>query len=79
MASSKPVAISFIHMQVEERFTTKAGLSWNRAMDEIRIDRLLARHGRDTLCVIIRDWPANKRYKDSLTLVASLEYLVCVI
>ena len=48
-------------------------------MDEIRINRLLARHGRDTLCVIIRDWPGNKRYKDRPTLVANLEYLVCVI
>ena len=48
-------------------------------MDEIRINRLLARHGRDTLCVVIRDSPGDKRYKDRPTVVAGLEYLVCMI
>ena len=48
-------------------------------MDEVRIERLMARHGKDALRVLIRDWPATEKYKDKLELVASLEYLVCVI
>lgn len=46
-------------------------------MDEVRIERLMTKHGRDTLCVIIRDWPTTEKYKDKPELVASLEYLVC--
>ena len=45
-------------------------------MDEVRIQRLLAKHGKDTLLVIIRDWPASEKYNDKPELVASLEYLV---
>lgn len=47
-------------------------------MDEVRIDRLMERHGKDTLLVIIRDWPASEKYKDKPELVTSLEYLVCI-
>ena len=48
-------------------------------MDEVRTDRLSAKHGKDTLLVIIRDWPADEKYKDKPELVASLEYLVCIL
>ena len=54
-------------------------MSWNRAMDEVRIERLMERHGRDTLCVIIKDWSASENYKEKPVLAASLEYLVCKI
>lgn len=47
-------------------------------MDEVRTDRLMAKYGRDTLCVIIRHWPADEKYKDKPELVASLEHLVCI-
>ena len=47
-------------------------------MDEVRIDRLITKHGRDTILVIIRDWPASKKYKEKPELVASLEYLVSI-
>ena len=45
-------------------------------MDKVRIERLMSKHGKDTLLVIIRDWPAKTKYKDKPELVASLEYLV---
>ncbi|XP_029198029.2 transient receptor potential cation channel subfamily V member 6-like isoform X2 [Acropora millepora] len=45
-------------------------------MDEVRTDRLITKHGRDTILVIIRDWPASKKYKEKPELVASLEYLI---
>ena len=62
--------------KVEEKFNTYAGISWNKAMDKVRIERLMTKHGKDTLLVIIRDWPAKTKYKDKPELVASLEYLV---
>ena len=64
--------------KVQEKFNTKE-ITWNRAMDEVRTDRLIAKHGKDMLLVIIRDWPASEKYKDKPELVASLEYLVCVV
>ena len=45
-------------------------------MDEVRTERLMARHGKDTLCVLIRDWPVSEKYKNEPELVACLEYLV---
>ena len=63
-------------MKVEEKFSSREGMSWNRAMDEVRTERLMAKYGRDTLRVIIRDWPASEKYKDKPELVLSLEYLV---
>ena len=48
-------------------------------MDEVRTERLMAKHGKDTLCVIIRDWPTSENYKQRPELVASLEYLVGII
>ena len=65
--------------KVEEKFNSGRGTSWNRAMDEVRTERLMAKHGKDTLLVIIRDWPASEKYKNKLELVASLEYLVWMI
>lgn len=64
---------------MEEKFSSAKEISWNRAMDEIRAERLLEKHGRDTLLVIIRDWPANEKYKDKHEMVASLEYLVSLV
>ncbi len=46
-------------------------------MDEVRTERLIAKYGKDSLLVIIRDWPVSEKYKDKPDLVASLEYLVC--
>ena len=54
----------------------KDQLSENRAVDEVRIERLKQTHGKDTLLVILRDWPKNEKYKNRPDLMASLEYLV---
>lgn len=48
-------------------------------MDEIRTDRLLAKHGKDTILVLIRDWPNSEKYKGKPELVVSLEYLVSML
>ena len=66
------------HIKVQEKFSSSA-ISWNRAMDEVRTDRLMVKYGKDSLLVIIRDWPVSKKYKDKPEMVASLEYLVCLV
>ncbi|KAK2556747.1 Transient receptor potential cation channel subfamily V member 5 [Acropora cervicornis] len=67
---------SSFHLKVEGKVNSCLGMSWNRAMDEVRIERLMAKYGRDILLIIIRDWPACEKYKDKPELVASLEYLI---
>ncbi|CAH3129417.1 unnamed protein product [Pocillopora meandrina] len=62
-------------VKVQEKFNA-GDVSWNRAMDEVRTDRLIAVHGRNTLLVIIRDWPISEKYRDKPELIASLEYLI---
>lgn len=53
-----------------------ADMSWNRAMDEVRADRLTEKHGKNVLLVIIHQWPQMKKYKDKPELIPSLEYLI---
>lgn len=48
-------------------------------MDEVRTDRLMGKYGKDCLLVLIRDWPASEKYKDKPEMVASLEFLVCLV
>ena len=48
-------------------------------MDEVRTDRLLAKHGKDTILILIRDWPNSEKYKGKPELVVSLEYLVSML
>jgi len=48
-------------------------------MDEVRTDRLMTKYGKDSLLVIIRDWPVSGKYKDKPEMVASLEYLVSLL
>ncbi|KAL9951799.1 hypothetical protein ACROYT_G044528 [Oculina patagonica] len=62
-------------LKVQEKFSSNE-ISWNRAMDEVRTERLIAKYGKDSLLVIIRDWPVSEKYKDKPDLVASLEYLI---
>ena len=74
----KIVLIGLATFKVQEKFSSSE-ISWNRAMDEVRTDRLMAKYGKDSLLVIIRDWPASEKYKDKPEMVASLEYLVCLV
>ncbi|XP_067038362.1 transient receptor potential cation channel subfamily V member 1-like [Acropora muricata] len=63
-------------LKVEEKFTMRPEISWNRAMDEVRIERLMSKHGMNTLVIIICVWPASENYEGKPELVASLEYLI---
>ena len=64
-----------INFQVQNKVKI-ADMSWNRAMDEVRADQLIEKHGKNSLLVIIHEWPRKKQYKDKPELVPSLEYLV---
>ena len=48
-------------------------------MDEVRTDRLLEKHGKDTILILIHDWPNSEKYKGKPELVVSLEYLVSML
>ena len=63
------------NFQVQDKVKS-ADMSWNRAMDEVRADQLTEKHGRNSLVVIIREWPRKKKYKDKPEQIPSLEYLV---
>ena len=49
-------------------------------MDEIRAERLIAKHGStcDALLAIVYKWPKAKKYQKNPELIPSLEYLVRV-
>ena len=64
-----------INFQVQKKVKA-TDMSWNRAMDEVRADRLTEKHGKNSLLVIIHEWPQAKKYKDKPELIPSLEYLV---
>lgn len=64
-----------LNFQVQKKVKA-ADMSWNRAMDEVRADRLTEKHGKNVLLVIIHQWPQTKKYKDKPELIPSLEYLV---
>lgn len=64
-----------LQYQVQNR--VKSGeMSWNRAMDEVRADQLIKKYGKNTLLVIIHEWPQKRKYKEKPELIPSLEYLV---
>ena len=51
-------------------------VSWNRAMDEVRAENLIKKHGDNALLVIIDKWPKMKKYQEKPELIPSLEYLI---
>ena len=60
-------------------------MSWNRAMDEVRVERLIQKYkGNDVLAsedpalVMLKKWPALKQYQDNSDRLLGLEQLVCI-
>jgi len=61
-------------------------MSWNRAMDEVRVERLIQKYkdngelvSEDPALVMLKTWPASKRYQDNSDRLPGLEKLVCVV
>ncbi|PFX14913.1 hypothetical protein AWC38_SpisGene20897 [Stylophora pistillata] len=68
-------------MMVHEK--QSKGLPWNRAMDEVRVERLIQNYkvngelnGEDPALVMLKHWPASKQYKDKPDKLPGLEKLV---
>ncbi|XP_028417809.1 uncharacterized protein LOC114542467 [Dendronephthya gigantea] len=72
---------------VEVEKKVKKGISWNKAMDEVRAERLMTKYGNQALVVLIRKWPKMKKFKQkpkanqkkpkkTQKLITSLEYLI---
>ena len=64
-----------INLQVKNK-VDNSDVSWNRAMDEVRAQRLIDDYGKNALFVIIDKWPKMKKYQRKPELLPSLEYLV---
>ena len=61
------------------------GFSWNRAMDEVHVERLIQKYkdggevvGEDPALWMLKKWPISKKYKDNPGKPPGLEQLVCV-
>ena len=70
-------------MQVRQK--QGEGSTWNRAMDEVRVERLIQKYkdngemsNEDPALMMLKRWPMAKQYKDNLDRLPSLEQLVCV-
>ncbi|XP_022807164.1 uncharacterized protein LOC111344217 [Stylophora pistillata] len=68
-------------MMVHEK--QSKGLPWNRAVDEVRVERLIQSYkvngkldGEDPALVMLKHWPASKQYKDKPDKLPGLEKLV---
>ncbi|XP_022809422.1 uncharacterized protein LOC111346398 [Stylophora pistillata] len=58
----------------------KSGLSWNRAMDEVQVERLIQKYkdngevdSEDPALVMLKQWPASKQFKDNPEKLPGLE------
>lgn len=61
------------------------GFSWNRAMDEVHVERLIQKYkdggevvGEDPALLMLKKWPISKKYNDNPEKLPGLEQLVCV-
>jgi len=61
------------------------GMSWNRAMDGVRVERLIQKYkdngelvSEDPAVVMLKKWPASKQYQDNSDRLPGLEQLVCI-
>ena len=59
------------------------GLSWNRAMDEVHVERLIQKYkdsgefeSEDPALVMLKQWPASRQYKDNPEKLPGLEQQV---
>ena len=60
-------------------------MSWNRAMDEVRVERLIQNYkdsdglvSEDPALVMLKKWPTSKQYQDNSDRLPGLEQLVCI-
>ena len=63
----------------------KEGFSWNRAMDEVHVERLIQKYkgggelnGEDPALLFLKKWPASTKYIDSPEKLPGLEQKVCM-
>ena len=61
-------------------------MSWNRAMDEVRVERLIQKYkdsgelvSEDPALKMLKKWPASKQYQDNSGRLPGLEQLVCIL
>ena len=72
----------FIMIKVHQK--QNKGLSWNRAMDEVHVEKLIWKYkdsgeldSEDPALLMLKKWPASEQYKDNPDELRGLEQLVC--
>jgi len=60
-------------------------MSWNRAMDEVRVEKLIQKYkdngeltSEDPALVMLKKWPTLKQYQYHSDRLPGLEQLVCI-
>ena len=71
----KQLATVVITLQVAEKVNDE-GITWNRAMDELRVEKLIDKYQDQALLVIIDKWPNQPKFQGKPETIPSLEYLV---
>ncbi|XP_020624658.1 uncharacterized protein LOC110062135 [Orbicella faveolata] len=68
---------------IKVRQKYREGMPWNRAMDEVRVERLIQKYkdngelvSEDPALVMLKKWPASKQYQDNLDRLPGLERLI---
>lgn len=71
----------FSSVKVHEK--QNKGLSWNRAMDEVHVERLIQKYkdggeldGEDPALLMLKQWPGSEKYKDDSDKLRALEQRV---
>ena len=61
-------------------------MPWNRAIDEVRVERLIQKYkdngelvSEDPALVMLKKWPASKQYQANSDCSPGLEQQVCII
>ena len=79
----KAITYSLCTYRLKVHQKQNRGLSWNRAMDEVHVERLIQKYKNsgefeleDPALVMLKQWPASRQYKDNPEKLPGLEQQV---
>lgn len=79
----KAITYSLCTYQLKVHQKQYRGLSWNRAMDEVRVERLVQKYkesgeldSEDPALLMLKKWPVSKQCKDNAEKLPGLEQQV---
>ena len=79
----KAITYSLCTYRLKVHQKQNRGLSWNRAMDEVRVERLVQKYkesgeldSEDPALLMLKKWPVSKQCKDNAEKLPGLEQQV---